>query len=245
MRCPPEWLTAVAAPLADPEVGLVTCLYRAEPAGHGPWSRLAALGVEWHFLPNAALGEALGLARGCYGATIALRAETLARLGGFRPLLDVLADDHALGTAVRRLGLRVELSPVLPTHIMHEPGLGALWRHELRWARTVRLLDPRGHAGLALTHPLAWALLAFALAPAGWTAGAVAVAVAARGTSAWGLDRALGRRAPSRLLWLPIRDLLSAAIWATACRKGGVAWQGRSYALSADGRMIEKGSETG
>jgi ceramide glucosyltransferase len=239
MRCPPEWLTAVTAPLADPDVGLVTCLYRAEPADAGLPSRLAARGVEWHFLPNAALGEALGRAKGCYGATMALRAETLARIGGFEGLLDVLADDNELGARVRALGLRVELSPLLPTHVTHEPSLGALWRHELRWARTVRLLAPTGHAGLAVAHPLPWALLALLLHPAGWTLGVAALALAARAGAAARADRALGRNPLPRLPLLPIRDLLSFAVWATAWRRGGVTWQGRRYALAPDGRMSE------
>jgi ceramide glucosyltransferase len=140
--------------------------------------------------------------------------------------------------AVRRLGLRVEVSPVLPAHAMSEPTLAALWAHELRWARTVRQLNPRGFAGLALTHPLPWALLALAAAPGPATLGVLALALGARLWLASGVDAALG--VPTgwrRLAWLPIRDLLSAAIWATALRQGGVAWQGRRYALTAEGRM--------
>ena len=108
---PPHWPTAVTAPLADPAVGLVTCLYRGAAGDGGPWSRLGALGLDWQVLPNAILGESLGRARGCYGATMALRAETLERIGGFRALAGLLADDHALGAAVRRLGLRVVVAP--------------------------------------------------------------------------------------------------------------------------------------
>ncbi len=195
--------------------------------------------MEWHFLPNAALGEALGRARGCYGATMALRAETLARIGGFGGLLDMLADDNELGVRVRALGLRVELSPLLPTHMTHEATLGGLWRHELRWARTVRLLDPGGHAGLALTHPLPWALLAPLVHPAAWTLGVAALALAARALAAARADRAMGRNPLPRLPLLAVRDLLSFAVWATAWRRVGVTWQGRSYALAPDGRMSE------
>ncbi len=243
MRCPPEWLTAVTAPLADPAVGLVTCLYRGEAADASPWSALAARGVDWHFLPNAALGEALGKAQGCYGATVALRAETLDRLGGFARFLDLLADDHALGVAVRELGLRVVVAPVLPAHLMAEPSLAALWRHESRWARTLRLLNPWGFAGLALTHPLPWALLALALAPGAATAAVLVLALAARLALAAGVDGALGRP-PSLRRWatLPFRDLLSAAIWATAFLSGRVDWQGRRYALTPAGRMTEAGT---
>lgn len=246
MDCPPHWLTAVTAPLADPECGLVTCLYRGMPGDASPWSRLAALGVDWHFLPSAALGEALGKAQGCYGATMAIRAETLARIGGLAPLLDVLADDHALGAAVRRIGLRVEVSPVLPGHVMSEGSFAALWSHELRWARTVRLLNPRGFLGLGLTHPLPWAILALLCAPGPAIVAVLALTLAARLALATGADAAIGAAGGiRRLAWLPIRDLLSAAIWATALRHGAVAWQGRRYALTTTGRMTEAARSRG
>ena len=240
MRCPPEWLTAVTAPLATPGIGLVTCLYRGEAGDGRLWSHLAALGIDWHFLPNAALGESLGKAEGCYGATMALTRETLDRIGGFEPLLPLLADDHALGAAVRRLGLRVVVSPVIPVHVMTERSLAALWSHELRWARTVRLLNPKGFLGLALTHPLAWALLALALSPGALTIGALALVLAARLLLAQGVDAALG--VPGgwrRWAWLPLRDLFSAAVWAAALWPGQVVWGAHRYRLGADGRMVE------
>lgn len=243
MLCPPHWLTAVTAPLADPRVGLVTCLYRGEAGDASPWSRLAALGIDWHFLPNAALGESLGKAQGCYGATMALRRDTLDRIGGFRTLLPILADDHALGAAVRKLGLRVEVSPVIPAHVMTEPSFGGLWAHEVRWARTVRLLAPAGYAGLAFAHPLPWGLLAAILSPAGLIA--LAAALAARLWLAASVDRALGVARPARLAWLPCRDLLSFAIWVTGALRGGVHWRGQRYALAADGSMVPLGSPPG
>ena len=240
MLCPPHWLTAVTAPLANPTTGLVTCLYRGEAADGGAWSRLGALGIDWHFLPNAALGESLGKAQGCYGATMALRRDTLERIGGFEPLLPLLADDHALGVAVRKLGLRVEISPVIPVHVMHEPSLGALWAHELRWARTLRLLNLAGFLGLGLTHPLAWALLALLLAPGSWTLVVLAIALAARFALASGVDAALGVAGGwRRWAWLPARDLFSFAIWATALARGGVVWRGRRYRIGAGGEMVE------
>jgi ceramide glucosyltransferase len=239
MLCPPHWLTAVTAPLADPEVGLVTCLYAGLPADEGLWSELAALSINWHFLPNAALGESLGAANGAYGATLALRAETLARIGGYERLLDLLADDHALGEAVRELGLRVAVPPILPSHVMHEPSFAALWAHELRWARTTRLVHPWGHVGLVFTHPLPFALLALAVAPAAWALGLLAAVLAARGALARRADVLCGRPRWARLWWLPARDLLSFAVWATALHKGRVTWQGRRFTLGAGGRMSE------
>ncbi len=239
LRCPPHWLTAVTAPLADPQVGLVTCLYVGQPAEDGVWSALASLGINWHFLPNAALGEALGAAEGAYGPTMALRAETLARIGGYERLLELLADDHALGVAVRALGLKVVVAPILPAQVMHEPSFAALWAHELRWARTVRLVRPWGHVGLVFTHPLPFALLALAAAPGGWTLALLAAVLGARGALARTADLLSGRPGWRRLLWLPVRDLLSFAIWAAALHRGRVTWRGRRFTLGDGGRMSE------
>jgi ceramide glucosyltransferase len=240
MRVERDWLSRATAPLADPGVGLATCLYRAEPADGRFWSRLAALGTDWHFLPGAALGEAMGRARGCYGATMALRREVLDRIGGFAPLSDLLADDHALGEAVRRLGLRVEVAPALPVHMAHEAGPRELLAHELRWARTLRSLAPGGYFGLGLTHPLAWGLLAGALAPAGWGAAALAAALLARSGLAVAVDGATGAAGGlRRVALLPLRDLLSFAIWAAGLARSSVEWGGRRYRLRPDGSMVE------
>src|SRR5690349_12488155 len=42
MRVAPDYLAEVTAPLADPAVGLVTCLYKGQPADGSAWSRLGA-----------------------------------------------------------------------------------------------------------------------------------------------------------------------------------------------------------
>ena len=240
MRVPPDWLSRATAPLADPTTGLATCLYRAEAADGHLWSRLAALGTDWQFLPSAAFGEAWGQAHGCYGATMALRREVLQRIGGFAPLADLLADDHALGTEVRRLGLRVVVASALPTHMAHENGPQALLAHELRWARTLRILAPGGYIGSGLMHPMAFGLLAAALAPRGWGVAALVVAVLGRIGSATVVDLALN--APGRvrrLALLPMRDLLSFAIWAAGLARSPVVWGGRRYRLRRDGSMAE------
>ena len=235
MAVDPAWLAAVTAPLADPAVGLVTCLYRGVAADEGFWSRLTALSVDWHFLPNAALGEALGQARGCYGATIALRAATLTRIGGFEAMLDLLADDHAMGAAVRALGLRVVVAPSLPGHVMAERGPAGLWAHELRWARTVRMLNPAGYAGLALTHPLPWAALALLAAPGPATLAVAGLALAARFAACTWVDRALGL-APRPSLVLA-RDALSFAVWLAGLWPGRVRWGAERFQIARDGSM--------
>lgn len=237
LDAPPGWLAAVAAPLDAPGVGLVTALWLAAPGDGGPWSRLAVMGANWHFVPFAAFGESLGRAHGVYGPTMAIRADTLAALGGFERFLPLLADDYALGAAVRAQGLSIALAPVLPRQVLHEPSFAALWAHELRWARTIRIVRPAGHLGLVLTHPLPFALAALALAP-GWPGLLLlGVVLGARAALARAVDRVAGEVGRARLLWLPARDLLSFAVWLAAFPRGRITWRGRRFTLGADGRM--------
>ncbi|MBV9686950.1 MAG: glycosyltransferase, partial [Alphaproteobacteria bacterium] len=104
MRVDRGYLSAVTAPLCDPRTGVVTCLYRGVSTG-GRWSELGAMHINFGFLPGALVADSLGLGGGCFGATIALRRETLERIGGFVRLRDELADDHRIGDEVRALGL--------------------------------------------------------------------------------------------------------------------------------------------
>ena len=114
----------------------------------GGWSRLAAAGISWGFLPSVMIGLATGLAKPCMGSTIALRRDTLDAIGGFERFADLLADDHAIGAAVRELGLTVAVPPMIVTPwLRRDEPRRAMVRHELRWQATVRMLDPLGYAG--------------------------------------------------------------------------------------------------
>ncbi|HUH83935.1 MAG TPA: bacteriohopanetetrol glucosamine biosynthesis glycosyltransferase HpnI [Stellaceae bacterium] len=243
MRVTPGYLAAVAAPLADPTVGLVTCLYRGVPSG-GTWSRLAALHINHGFLPQALVAQSLGTHAGCFGATLALRRETLQAVGGLAAIADALADDHALGAAVRRLGLKVVLSPQLVDNIIAEPSLGALFRHELRWARTIRAVAPAGFLGSVVTQPVIPALAAVALGALPVAAPAtLAVALLCRATMVRMVDRAL--RLPPTPLWLvPLRDVLSFAVFVASFFTRTVAWRDRTFRIGRKGRLILKGDRT-
>jgi ceramide glucosyltransferase len=102
IRVHPDYLAHLVAALEQPGVGAVTCLYYGDALG-GFWSKLLALDINSHFLPNVIVGIALDLTRPCFGSTIALRRETLVTIGGFKTFADYLADDYAIGLAVRGL----------------------------------------------------------------------------------------------------------------------------------------------
>lgn len=240
MRVSPSYLAEVTAPLRDRDIGLVTCLYRGVSAG-GLWSRLGASHIDHGFLPQAAVAEALKAGAGCFGATLALRRDTLEAIGGFAVIADRLADDHALGGAVHRLGRRVVLSPHIVDNIIYEPGLAALFRHELRWARTIRLLAPGGYLGSVVTHPLVLAVLALPLVkPPLIALIMVGIALACRCAMVRVIDHAL--RLPATPLWLvPARDLLSFAVFVASFFTRTVAWRDRRFRIGPDGRLVLDG----
>jgi ceramide glucosyltransferase len=156
----PDYLTRVTAPLASPEVGIVTCLYHG--LAQRSWSsRLGRLFIDDWFAPSVRLAHAFGSTRFAFGSTIALRRDTLTAIGGFEALRHTLADDFWLGEFSRRLGLRTELSPVVVGTEVSETDLLSLWTHELRWLRTIRAISPAGFAMSFIC--FTWPMLTLAL----------------------------------------------------------------------------------
>jgi ceramide glucosyltransferase len=239
MRVSPGYLAAVTAPLLDRATGLVTCLYRGVATG-GLWSKLAALHINHGFLPQVLVADRLGASDGCFGATIALRRDTLAAIGGFAAIADTLADDHALGAAVRRIGRALVLSPYIVDDVIAEPSFGALFRHELRWARTIRSIAPTGFLGSVITQPVIFALAGVALSVRPATAAMLVAALACRGVMVRMVDRAL--RLPRTPLWLvPCRDLLSFVVFVASFFARTIAWRDRTFRVGRKGRLFLDG----
>jgi ceramide glucosyltransferase len=242
MRVDQHYLGAVTAPLRDRRTGVVTCLYKGVPNG-GKWSEFGAMHINFEFLPGALVAESLGLGGGCFGATIALRRETLEHIGGFARLRDELADDHRIGDEVRALGLSVVLSPYLVEARVFEPSLADLWRHELRWARTVRAMAPAGFAGSVLAHPVVIAALAaaaagFALTPCIF----LVISCILRWATARVIAGALGLP-PAKPWLLPLRDALSFAVFVASFFGRTVFWRDQVFHVEASGRMTADGDK--
>jgi ceramide glucosyltransferase len=242
MRVDQRYLAAVTAPLHELLVGLVTCLYEGVSTG-GVWSELGALHINFGFLPGALVAAELGIGHGCFGATIAMRRETLDRIGGFAKLRDELADDRRIGDLVRAQGFRVVLSRYVVEARVSEPSFASLWRHELRWARTVRAITPAGFAGSILAHPVALAVLGaafsgFALTPVIF----LAISCLLRWGTAKVIAGALGFTS-ARISLLPARDLLSFAVFLASFFGRRVSWRDQEFRVDASGRMTLEGDK--
>lgn len=236
MAVPPTYLAQLTAALDRPRAGVVTCLYRGR-GDAGFWSKLAAANLSYQFLLNATFATAIGqMGDACMGSTIALRRETLAAIGGFAPFADILADDHALGKAVRAQGLDIVIPPMLLIHGSGETSFAALWRHELRWAATVRGLTPwPAYAGSLITFPLPLALIGALFHPTAGIALAI-VALVTRLAAAAMVDSVAGASTASKWL-LPARDFVSLAIFVASYIVRSVDWRGKRLTMEADGRI--------
>lgn len=234
----PDYLDTVTAPLADPDTGVVTCLYRAQSVG-GFWPRVGALFINEWFAPSVRVAHVGGSRRFGFGATLALRRTTLESIGGFETLKDCLADDYWLAEHARTLGLNTVLSPVMVATDVIEPTFTALWLREMRWLRTIRSVNPLGFAFLFVTFTTPWLLagVLLTLSLIGTDAAAthpLAATTASIGAATGSMARILlhARSARySRAFWrdlplVPLRDTLLALQWLGAAFGSYVMWRG-------------------
>lgn len=237
-RVTPAYVRSVTAPLRDPGVGVVTCLFAGVPTGTFP-SKLGAMFMNEQFIPSVLVNRLFGPPKHCLGPTNATRSTTLAAIGGFEALAPHLADDFMLGNYVAALGLRVVIPRYVVRTIVSDPDLASLWNHELRWHRTIRGVQPGGYAGMFLTYPLPLALLTLLVAPQAATLALLAVAALARIALQRIAARALGVPAATPWLVLP-RDLFGISVWACGLFGHAVRWRDADLRIKSGDLLTER-----
>ena len=239
---PPGYLLAVTTPLADPKVGLVTCLYRG--AADSWAARCEALGISTEFAPSVLVARLLGQAEFALGSTMVFRADALRRIGGFQAIAKYVADDYQLGLHIRELGYRIEFAPVVVETDLGAGSWAHTWNHQVRWSRTIRVSRPGGYYGYLVTHATLWAMLAFAAGE--WWAGALALAVRMIAGVLVGAAILEDRQVLARFWLIPIRDLFGFAVWTAGAFGNRVKWRDRSLILEPGGviHTIDRGKNT-
>ena len=239
IKVEPDYLQRVVAPLSDPRVGMVTCLYRGVAAAT-LGSRLEALGISTDFCASVLAAQLLerGLHFGL-GSTLVFRRAELERIGGFKSILDFLADDYELGRRIAGLGLKVMLSAVVVETYLPEYDLRGFLNHQLRWARGVRDVRRGGYIGLVSTFGIMWALLTLIVAggaPSSWAV--LAAMLLLRTAVGLTVSRAVlqDEDAVEQLWLLPVRDLLAVAIWIASFAGHTITWRGDRFELK-NGRL--------
>ncbi len=247
------------------KVGLVSCFYRlANPttlAMH--WEAIATNADFWSQVLQNASFRKLDFA---LGAVMATRRQQLSEIGGFKALADCLADDNQLGRRLAQRGYRIEMCPVVVECWSEPMGWREAWKHQLRWARTIRVCQPLPYFFSILNNVTFWSLVWIAAAGAmptfenhtlasGGFVGSLSVprelivattCMLARVAAAIDLQRRLAPMgAHSNYFWLvPIKDLLQVALWAGAFLGNHIEWRGQRYRLRRDGTLVVQTTKT-
>ncbi len=256
----PRYLRRIAAPFGGPKIGgpgtgaktgLVTAPYRGRthpPAHPTLGSRLEALAIATDFFPGvltARLTER-GLHFGL-GSTLLVSRPALAAAGDLEALTGVLADDHALGHRVAAAGFEVVLSPEPVSTAVPAYTLAQFWRHQLRWARTVRAVRPGSYAGLLFTHPVPWALL-YLLASGGSMPSVLLLLLALLARMAVAVSVGYGLLGDAQVLrdlvLLPLRDCFGLALWVWSYAGDTVEWRGERFRIEK-GKLLRVGDANG
>lgn len=239
IRVERDYLQRVVAPLQDPKVGIVTCLYRGVPS-QTLGSRLESLGISTDFCAGVLAARLLEGIRFGLGSTLAFRRADLVAIGGLEPLLDYLADDYELGNRIAALGKIGHLSEVVVETFLPPYNARQFLAHQLRWARTVRDARRWGYLGLLWTFGLSWGLLAVIAAHgAAWAWLLLGAAAVMRFAMAVVVGRGVVRdRRLIPSLWLiPLRDLVALLVWVSSFVGHNVTWRGDRFTLK-NGRLI-------
>jgi len=241
MRVGPDYLGSIAAGFDGDNVGLVTCLYRgAYPENVG--AAFEALTIDTDFLPSVTVAKTLEGMSFALGATMAVTRKALESIGGFEALSGYLADDYMLGNMVDGAGYEVALSDYVVDAVCSENSFSHYFSHQLRWGRTYRFCRPKGYFMSVLTKGTAFATLF--LIVSGFSAGGWAlflINLALRYIQAVHMESAYVK-GPGVGAWmwlLPVKDLVSFAIWAMSFTGNDVSWKDERYRIDPDGRMVQ------
>jgi ceramide glucosyltransferase len=240
VRVPPDFLASLVAPLRDASIGLVNPFYRlANPATIA--MRWEALAINADFWTSVLQSRRLGPMRFALGAAMAVRRDRLQRLGGFAALANHLADDYELGRRIAATGARIALCPVVTECREAPQGWAAVWRHQLRWARTIRVCQPLPYAFSLTTNVTLWTALWWLSGPTVPATLTALAAIVLRVLMAADSQRRLtGSLAHLPWGWLAVvKDLLQAVLWALSFLGNTVDWRGERYRVTRGGELVK------
>jgi ceramide glucosyltransferase len=231
IRVSDGYLRSVIAPFSNPKIGAVTCLYRGIP-NSTIGSEFEAMGNSSDFDAGVISAWQLGMVNFTLGATMATTKRSLRKIGGFENLADQFTDDYELGNRLTALGYKVAISnrpveTIYPAHSLREA-----FRHQVRWALTIRHSTPAGHLGLIFTQGLFWSILAACVAhSAALAAGYIGGYLLLRGTMAWtvGVWGMKDSFLKKRLWLLPARDAWAFLVLVSSFLTRRIEWRGVEY----------------
>lgn len=248
VRVERNYIHDVTAPFEDARVGAVTCLYRGDAAQGGIWSGIEAAAMSIEMTAGVLVAEMLEGMKFALGPTMAIRRDSLEKIGGFLPMGDYCSDDFLLGNRVAASGHTVVLSDHAIDHVVLHESFWPSMQHQTRWMKSTRFSRPKGHMGTALTFSVPFgvitAIAACALHRPIVAAAAVLWSVGSRMLLAAIVSRCVLREKSSlaSVLLYPVRDLLGLVFWVASYGSRKILWRNEIYMLEKEGRMRRQDS---
>jgi ceramide glucosyltransferase len=241
----PDYLRDVVTPLLDPQVGAVTCVFRGKGAG-GFWAALDAIGMSVEFTAGVLIANLLEGMKFGLGPTIALRKDSIGKIGGYEACREYLSNDFVVGNFIYKAGFRVVLSSHVVDHISPPMTFRQMWERQLRWAMGTRYSRPKGHFGTGLTFAVPYGILGLIAASVlGHPWGGVGLFVASllnRMAECWmvGWSASHDPVAKGWVLLYPLRDLHGFIIWCASYVSKRSLWRDNNYVLLKGGRLVAR-----
>ena len=241
VAAPPDFLLQTVQAHRDSKVGLVNCFYiLANPSTLAMrWEAIAVNSDFWSQVLQSRTIKPLDFA---LGAVMTMRREALEKIGGFAVFKDHLADDYQLGHRIKKAGYQIELSKLVVECRENPKGWRAIWTHQVRWSRTIRVCQPVPFFLSILSNATLWPVLFSAALLAGhhlfWFV-PVSIFLPVRIQAALKMQEWLTRDLRHYAwFWLvPIKDLLNAAIWLLAFAGNTIEWRGEEFRILSDGKL--------
>jgi ceramide glucosyltransferase len=239
VRVHPDYLFGLVRELEEPGTGLVTSVI----AGTGEETLGAALEnlqlgglVTPGIVSCQVMSGLFGTRPLTVGKSMAMRRRDLARLGGFRPLGGVLAEDHVLGRTFLDAGLSIRTSLDAVENHNVRGGLARTIERHTRWAKMRRAISPRAFLFEPLLSPLAVAAATLVVQPCRAVALAAAVAAIVQTLGGFACTRMVRGR-PLAWHYAPleiVRTFVALGCWARAFASRRIVWRGHEFVLGAD-----------
>jgi ceramide glucosyltransferase len=237
-----DFLRRAMIPFKNEDIGLVTCLYRCLPP-HGIWERLEALAVETQFLPQAITAIFFGM-RFAMGAALVVRKEAFDKAGGFKALADHLADDFVLGRGIESAGYRIEIAEPIVETAPGAASFGGHLRHQIRWAKTIRLCRPAGYTGLFFMQGFSFLTLKMIIIgpkPYDWIL-LLAIWAVKASIEPFIFQACLGDKRDFQIksfLLIPLSEWTTTISWLAGFGSSAIDWRGESLSLADQGRLAD------
>ena len=241
MRAEADYIRRVVSGFQSEGVGLVTCLYKGTPAP-GLASQLGVMFINQWFVPSALIPATFGEMKHCFGATMAIKRDVLKQIGGLEALVGNLADDYTLGRLVREAGYSIRLGDVVVENVVEEAGILPLIRHELRWARTIRSVEPLGFLSTFLTDTIPLSILVGLLAHVAgyglpWVLMPFGLTFFVRIILHFSTKATFISKQSVSFWIIPVRDVLSFVVRLLCYTGQTVSWRDSNLSVGKDGEL--------